>query len=95
MYEVKALLLGSVNYIYPDNLDLPIIRIYISSTGEVNFAFWNNNGLWEDFYIDNHSLFSKIARSFLFSKPVYMINDMPPIDELTLCLIDEIRLQLK
>ncbi len=95
MYEVKGLLLGSANYIYPNDTNLPIIRIYISNLGEVNFAFWNNSGKWENFYIEHHDLFKKIKRRFIFSKIIYVIHDLPPIEELYECLIEELRLQLE
>ena len=95
MYEIKGLLLGSANYIYPNDTNLPIIKIYISNMGDVSFSFWNNSQGWEDFEIEHHDVFKKIKRKFMFSRTIYILNDLPPVEELYECLIEELKLQLE
>ncbi len=96
MYSLKELDFGRIYSIYVDEQvegeELPIIRIHISESGDVTFAYWLEEiGKWEYFNIEHHETYKNIARKFIFSKQMYLTQDLPPMDQLCNCLIEEVR----
>lgn len=96
MYSLKELDFGRIYTIYVDEQlegkELPIIRIHISESGDVNFSFWiERTGRWRYFNIEKHETYNNIARKFILSKQMYVTQDLPPMEQLCECLIEEVR----
>ena len=96
MYSTKELNFGSIHTIYVENQtegqELPVIRIHISESGDVNFAYWKNeSGQWSYFNITQHETYKNISRKFILSKQMYVTQDLPPMELLCECLIEEVR----
>ena len=96
MYSVNELNFGSIYTIYVneqiEGQELPVIRIHVSESGDVDFSFWiDETGKWRYFNIEKHEIYKNIARKFYFSKHMYVTPDLPPMELLCECLIDEVR----